>query len=91
MCIRDSVDLGEMGHIGKEDGGLYHVGKGEVRLLEDGGEIGHGLLGLDGVAGLHHRAGGRVDRDLTGNIEEAVGLHGLRIGPDGLGLSLIHI
>src|SRR5438477_8647456 len=64
------VDLGEVGHVGNEDGGLHHLLEARAASLEDRFQIFHHALGLRADVTLYGLAGRRVDRELSRHEQE---------------------
>ena len=81
----DLVHGGEVVHVLEEDGGLENVGEREVDGVEDGAEVFADALGLLGDAAFDEVAGGGVDGDLAGGVDEIADTDGLRVGADGGG------
>jgi len=79
----EGVDLGEVGHVGEEDGGFDDIVQGAILGGEEGGDVGEDLLGLAfDILGFDF-AGGGIDGDLAGAENEGAGFDGLGIGTDG--------
>ena len=71
------------------------MGKVAACGLENGLEVGDGLLGLRLNAALGEAAGGRVDGELTGREDQRAVRNGLRIRADGgrgvIGVNDLHV
>ena len=78
------VDLGKIGDIGDEDGGVDDEIEAAAARLEYGGEVEEDLAELGFEIGTGGLAGGGIDAGLAGDEEESGGADGLRIGADGL-------
>ncbi len=81
----DGVHGGEVVHVLQKDHGLDHAGevgagggKHGFQVLEDPG-------GLLDDAARDDLAGGGIERDLAGGVDEVAETDGLRVGPDGGG------
>ena len=77
----DRVHRGELVHVLEEHRRLHDAREAGSARLEHGGEVGEGAPGLR-LDPLRERAGGGIDRQLSGGEDQPAGPDSLGVGPD---------